>query len=446
MSDQIHTARPLTVLRARGLGGRFSVPSERGLFCLAAMLAVLARGETVIYREANEADGNLEATGKLLAAIGAEPEFADDRWQVNGLGPLGLLEPERRLDFTGASGALPLAMGLVAPYGFTTRFVGERSDTAAPAAVVEALRSIGAEIETRGGRFPISVRGPRTTIPFVWPLAGVPAYKAALLLAALSAPGVSALIESEPAPDHAERLLRHFGAVVDDRENDGGGRTIEITGLAPLGARTLTLAGDPDIAALAVLAGLVVPESDILVENVMLHPAHRAVFGALEEMGGQIDIGNRRSAAGEEVADFRVRHSPLLGIAIPPEGLTPAALMVLAVAGAFAAGETRLPRLGHAGEAALQRRLAEGLANNGATVSLGKTGLAVARPSAGGRLGGGTVSTGGDPLLAAAFMVFGLAAVEQVAIDDDTRMEAAYPGLTRQFETLGAEFLQGWAA
>ncbi|MEO8883861.1 MAG: 3-phosphoshikimate 1-carboxyvinyltransferase [Devosia sp.] len=446
MSDQIHTARPLTVLRARGLGGRFKVPSERGLFCLAAMLAVLARGETVLYREANATDGNLEATRKLLVAIGAEPEFSDDRWQVNGLGPLGLLEPERRLDFTGATRALPLAMGLVAPYGFTTRFIGERSDTAAPNRVVEALRSIGTEIETRGGRFPISVRGPRSAIPFAWPLAGEPAGKAALLLAALSVPGVSTLIESEPAPDHPERLFRHFGAAIGESESDSGPRTIEIAGLPALGARTLTLAGDPDIAALAVVAGLIVPESDILVENVMLHPAHRAVFSALEEMGGQIDIRNRRSAAGEEVADFRVRHSPLLGIAVPPDGLTSAALIVLAVAGAFAAGDTRLPRLGYAGEAVLQRRLAEGLANNGAAVSLGKTGLVVARPSAGGRLGGGTVSTGGDPLLTAAFMVFGLAAMEQVAIDDDTRMEAAYPGLTRQLETLGAEFLQGWAA
>jgi len=445
MSDQIHTARPLTVLRARGLGGRFRVPGDRGLFCLAAMLAVLARGESVLYREANDSDGDLASVQKLLLAIGAEPEFSDDRWQINGLGALGLLEPEKRLDFTGAGRALPLAMGFVAPYGFTTRFIGERSDTTAPVAVVEALRSIGTEIESRGGRFPISVRGPKTTIPFSWPLTAGSSEKAAALLAALSVPGVSTLTESGPAPDHAERLLRHFGAVVDVGANDNR-RTIEITGLPTLGARTLTLAGDPDIASLAVLAGLVVPESEILVENVMLHPAHRAVFNALEEMGGQIDIRNQRTTAGEEIADFRVRHSPLLGIAVVPDGLTPAATMVLAIAGAFAAGVTRLPRLGHTGETALLRRLAESLANNGATVSLDKTGLTVGRPPAGSRLGGGTVATGGDPLFAAAFTVFGLAAVEQVTIDDETRMEAAYPGLMRQFEMVGAEFLEGWAA
>src|ERR1700709_2773322 len=101
MSDQVHTARPLTVLRAPGLGGRFKVPSEAGLFCLAAMLGVLARGETVIYRAIKEADSSLDATRKLLVAIGAEPDFSDDRWQINGLGPLGLLEPMRPLDFSG---------------------------------------------------------------------------------------------------------------------------------------------------------------------------------------------------------------------------------------------------------------------------------------------------------------------------------------------------------
>ena len=443
MSDQVHTARPLTVLRAPGLGGRFKVPSEPGLFCLAAMLAALARGETVIYRDIGEAESNLEATQSLLVAIGAEPEFLDDRWQINGLGPLGLLEPMRPLDFSGASLALPLAMGLVAPYDFVARFTGERSGTAAPVAVVEALRSIGAEIETRAGRFPIRVKGPRSTIPFRWPIDdSVGPAKAALMLAALSIPGVSIFSEREPAPDHAERLFRHFGATVEA----GDRRTIEITGLPALGARTLTLGGDPDIAALAVVAGLIVPDSEILVENVLLHPAHNAVFMALEEMGGQIDIRNRHSAAGEEVADLRVRHSPLLGVAVAPEGLAPAAILPLAIAGAFAAGETRLPRLGFAGEAALHRRLVESLAGNGATASANKDGIRVGRPSAGGRLGGGTVSTGGDPLLAAAFTVFGLAAAEQVTIDDDSRMEAAYPGLVRRFEALGAEFFQGWAA
>ena len=449
MPDQASSARPLTALRSRALRGRFKVAPEPMLFALAAMLAALARGDSVLFHDAAEFDPDLAATQHLLEAVGAPPQISDDRWEIAGLGPRGLLNPERPLDFAGAGRAAPLAMGLLGPYGFGAEFVGEDPGRGGPLTpVIEALRGLGIDIrEQRSGKLPLRLQGPRTPVPFIarLPRPSLEA-KAALLLAALALPGISTLVEVQPAPDHAERLLRYFGAHIVETTAMDGSRSLEIVGMPPLGARTVTIAGDPDLAAFPLVAALVVPDSDVIIENVLLHTARNSVLSALEEMGGSIEITDRRMAAGEEVADLRVRHSPLLGTSIDPRGLSPAAVPPLAIAGAFAAGETRIPMLGFAGEAALHEALATGLNDNGATARADRNGLVVGRPRPGGKLGGQTLLTGGNPYLAAAFAVFGLAAAEQVTIADETAFSAAFPEMVAGLESLGASFYRRWAA
>ena len=173
-----------------------------------------------------------------------------------------------------------------------------------------------------------------------------------------------------------------------------------------------------------------------------MHPARLAVLTALREMGGSIELIDRRLSGGEDVADLRVTHSPLLGIEVDPRGLTPAAIPPLAVAGAFAAGQLRLPRLGFSGEPALHKTLAEMLSANGATAGADARGLSIGRPARGGRLGGERINAGGDPFLAAAFVVFGLGAAEQVTLEDDGPLQAAFPDLIGGLEALGAEFFR----
>ncbi|MDR3475382.1 MAG: 3-phosphoshikimate 1-carboxyvinyltransferase, partial [Devosia sp.] len=369
ISDQQSADRPLTVLRSgRGLRGRFRVAPDPMLFSLAALLGALARGVTVLYHGAEDMGPSLAATRELLKAVGAPPEVSNDRWEINGMGPLGLLQPDKPLDFTGAREATPLALGLFGSYAFPTRLIGETAPGGAPLSpTINALHGIGVDIrEQRTGRLPIGIHGPRTPVPFVARLPPAAAEaKAGLLLAALGLPGISTLVEPHPTPDHAERLLRHFGGSVIETTGLDGARSLAIAGLPALGARTLEIAGDADLATIALVAALIVPNSDVLIENFPLHPARLALLSTLEDMGGMVEILDRRLSAGEEVGDLRVAHSPLLGLAIEPRGLTPAAIPALAVAGAFAAGETHLPRIGFAGEAALHERLAAALAANG---------------------------------------------------------------------------------
>ena len=377
-SDAQTAERPLTILRSRPLRGRFKVGPDPLLFALAAMLGALSRGTTVLYHDAVDIDANRRATLDLLREVGAAPEVADDRGVIHGLGALGLLEPERPIDFSGAVRAAPLALGLLGPYGFASRLIGDMPPGSPPLSpAIAALRTLGIDIrEQKTGKLPVTVRGPRTAVPYIarLPQASIEA-KAAMLLAALGIPGVSTLTEVEPTTDQPERLVRHFGAGVAESEGANGERTLEVP-------------GDPDLVAFPLLAALIVPESDVLIENVPVHPARLAVLTALREMGGSIELIDRRLSGGEDVADLRVTHSPLLGIEVDPRGLTPAAIPPLAVAGAFAAGQLRLPRLGFSGEPALHKTLAEMLSANGATAGADARGLSIGRPARGGRLGG----------------------------------------------------------
>jgi len=434
-------ARPLTATPGRALKGRFRVRGEPNLTTLMLLLASLARGTTVIYADTSAPAPEVAAALALLADLGASPETHDDRWQVSGLGALGLLAPSRGLQFSGAPRLLPLALGLLAPYDFAARFEAGPG-LGVPPALIEALRGLGTTVDAvRTGQLPLTLRGARLGMPFVWRAPAAPGdnWVEAMLLAGLGLPGRSRLEGLAVLPEPALRLFRHFGAdIVDFADANGLGLTI--AGLPKLGARTLAPAGDPDIAALAIVAGLVVPGSDLVVENVPLAVARGGLVTALTEMGGKIQQLERRPAAGEEVVDLRVRHSALLGITVKATGLAPADLAPLAVAAAFAAGTTRLPRLGPTDKGERHQQLAAALSINGATALVDAGGLMVGRPRAGGRLGGSRVEAGRDARFGAAMLVLGLGAAEPVSIADESPLRAALPDWLGSLEALGAQF------
>src|SRR5690606_34543853 len=100
--------------------------------------------------------------------------------------------------------------------------------------------------------------------------------------------------------------------------------------------------GDPSSAAFFVVAALIVPGSDLTIENVGLNPTRAGLFEVLRQMGGSIEELDRREVGGEPVADLRVRHSLLEGIEVDPT-LAPSMIdefPVLFVAAALARGRT----------------------------------------------------------------------------------------------------------
>ena len=127
-----------------------------------------------------------------------------------------------------------------------------------------------------------------------------------MLLAGLNARGVTTVIEAQASRDHTEKMLAHFGAEV-TVTTEGEGRRIDLVGRPELRPATVIVPADPSSAAFPIVAALIVPGSDIVVEGVMMNPLRTGLLTTLLEMGADIEALDRRTEGGEQVADLRVR-------------------------------------------------------------------------------------------------------------------------------------------
>jgi 3-phosphoshikimate 1-carboxyvinyltransferase len=442
-------ARPLSARRSGPLSGRFRVPGDKSISHRAFMFGAMARGETVI-------EGLLEgedvlATGRAMAALGARLEKRGSRWHVEGVGVGNFREPAGDLDFGNSGTGVRLAMGLAGTHPFVTRFVGDASLSSRPMRrVLDPLRAIGVEVvEHRDNRLPIALRGPRHPSPIRYrvPMASAQV-KSCVLLAGLAIPGTTTVIEPVMTRDHTEKMLAGFGADIAVETDAAGVRTIVVEGLPDLRGQPVVVPGDPSSASFAVVAGLIVPGSDIVIENVLMNPTRTGLITTLIEMGADIALLAPRQSGGEDVADLRVRHSALRGVTVPA-GRAPSMIdeyPVLAVAAAFAEGDTTM--LGveelRVKESDRLAATARGLEANGIDCTEGPDTLLVRGR---GRVpGGGTVETHLDHRIAMSFLVLGMGSDQPVTVDDETMIATSFPNFVPGLTALGAQFEPARAA
>ncbi len=426
------------------LRGRFRPPGDKSISHRAFLFGLLACGETMV-------EGLLEGddvlrTGQACAALGASVErLAPGRWRIRGPGLGALVPPRDTLDFGNAGTGSRLTMGVVGGHGITATFDGDASLRKRPMnRILEPLKLMGAEVlaEAGGGRCPITLKGARDPAPILYrtPVASAQ-IKSAVLIAGLNARGVTTVIEAEASRDHTEKMLAHFGAEVTVTP-EGGGRRIDLVGRPELKARPVVVPADPSSAAFPIVAALIVPDSDIVVEGVMTNPLRSGLLTTLLEMGADIALLDRRVEGGEEVADLRVRASALKGVDVPAAR---APLMideypVLAVAAAYAAGTTRMRGLHElrVKESDRLAAVAAGLAAAGVAHAIEGDDLIV--EGAGAPKGGGLVATHMDHRIAMSFLVMGLASREPMTVDDDAMIATSFPSFRSAMEGLGARF------
>ncbi len=430
----------------RPLGGSVRVPGDKSISHRALMLSALAVGETRITGLLEGED--VLATAAALGAMGVDVKREGDTWRVCGVGLGGLCKPTSALDMGNAGTAARLLMGVVAGHPFGATFKGDASLSRRPMGrVTDPLQQMGAGVDAaEGGRLPLSITGLAEPLPIEYELP-VPSaqVKSAVLLAGLSAPGETVVIETEPTRDHTENMLTHFGADVVLSETPDGGRRITLTGQPELVARDLVVPGDISSAAFPMVAALVVAGSDVTLEGVGVNPLRNGIVETLVEMGASIEMKNHRTEAGEAVADLHIRHikaSPLNAVTVPP-GRAPAMIdeyPVLAVAAAMANGTTRMEGLGElrVKESDRLAAMVEGLAASGVAVQAGDDWLEVT--GTGGQLvpGGATIATNLDHRIAMAFLVLGLVAAKPITVDDATPIETSFPGFGPLLAGLGA--------
>src|SRR6202521_2788933 len=435
---------PLTSRKSPALKGRLRVPGDKSSSHRALILGALTVGETRITGLLEGED--VVNTANAMRALGAGVEGTGaGAWRVHGVGVGGFAQPSAPLDFGNSGTGCRLVMGAVGGCPITATFDGDASLRKRPMRrVLDPLERMGARTlaQSDGGRLPLTLKGATDPIPIVYePPAASAQLKSAVLLAGLAAPGETVVAEMEATRDHTERMLRHFGASVRVEAQGPHGRRVTLKGQPELVPAPVAVPADPSSAAFPLVAGLLVPGSELVLEAVMMNPLRTGLLATLAEMGADIEVLARRSEGGEEVADLRVRASPLQGVEVPPER-APSMIdeyPVLAVAAAFAQGTTRMRGLAElrVKESDRLAAVAAGLAANGVAHEIAGDDLIV---HGRGRVrGGGTVATHMDHRIAMAFLVMGLASDRPVAVDDASFVATSFPGFVELMGKLGAD-------
>ena len=434
---------PLTSSLGSPLTGTIRVPGDKSISHRSLMFGALAVGRTTVKGLLESED--VLATANAMRAVGAKIEkHADGSYTVDGIGLGSLLEPEHVIDFGNAGTGVRLTMGIFGSHNIAATFVGDASLSGRPMGrVLNPLREMGTNVIARDGdRLPASIRGAEQALPISYrvpmPSAQV---KSAVLLAGLNAPGETTVIEPIPTRDHTEKMLKGFGAEISVSLNEAGERVIRLKGQPELKPQDIDVPGDPSSAGFPLVAALIIPGSDVTIENVLLNEHRTGLITTLIEMGGNIEIVNRRETGGEEVGDLKVKASQLKGITVPA-GRAPSMIdeyPVLAVAAAFAEGDTFMPGLEElrVKESDRLAAVARGLEANGIPCVETEDTLTVTGGA--NAIGGGTVTTHLDHRIAMSFLVLGMAAHKPVTVDDGAVIATSFPTFTSLFEGLGAK-------
>jgi len=321
-----------------------------------------------------------------------------------------------------------MMMGVCAGANLQAQFDGDASLRRRPMEPVAAqLRAFGARIETTNGTLPACVEGtnaPQTRrFILVSPSAQI---KTALLLAGVFANTSVATLGDKGSRDHTERLLRYFGA---DITFDAS--SVELRSM-PTEFRDVNVAGDFSAAAFFIVAASIAPGSSIVVEGVGVNPSRTGLLDALVQMGANIQLQNRREICGEPVADIAVESAQLHGIAVSSDVALRAIdeILVLAVAAAFAQGETRITGVRELRTKESDRVAAIERLLNAAGIAVESLPNGIAIRGGAPHCSGELVETHGDhrTAMAAAALAAGAG---PIAIDDESSIDVSFPSFTQ---------------
>ncbi len=435
---------PLTLIsqKVQGLCGKVDIPGDKSVSHRALMLSSLCVGQSTV-------EGLLEAedvlsTAASLRQLGADI-YKDETgiWHVWGRGMGGLAEPESVLDMGNAGTGARLMMGIVAAHGFNSFFTGDASLCKRPMArVTEPLKQMGADFVSKsGGRLPLVVKGSDRLIPITYEMPVASAQvKSAILFAGLNTDGVTTIVEPIPCRDHSEKMIKGFGGDISVEPNPTGGNVIKITGKRELVPQHVIVPKDPSSAAFAIVAGLIVPDSEIELNDIMYNPLRCGLIEVLKDMGGDIEIHNQRETAGETLVDIKVKTSLLKGIEVSAE-IAPSMIdeyPILAIAASLAEGKTIMKGLTElkVKESDRFNAIINGLIVCGIKVEAKDDEITVYGSK--NIQGGATIKANLDHRMAMSFLIMGMVSKEKITIDDASSIATSFPNFVELFNQIGA--------
>lgn len=442
---------------ARGLRGTLTPPPDKSISHRAAIFAAIGEGPSRLEGYLDAAD--TRSTLAAVATFGAEVTEHGASRAPGGIdvtvAGIGLRGPAANagagpvaIDVGNAGTLLRILPGWLAGQRAGEWVLdGDESIRRRPVdRIVEPLSFMGARLAARDERLPpLAVRGSLLVgIEYRLPVASAQV-KSAILLAGLLAEGETSVVEPSPSRDHTERMLRACGA---DVSSEPAGTSIAVRGELParritvrpaerLDQGELSVPADFSSAAFWIVAGLVVPGSEVRLENVGINPTRIGLLGILTRMGAAIEVIETAPAGGESRATITARHGPLEATRVH-KGEVPLAideLPLVALAGCFAEGETVVTgaeELRHK-ESDRIATVVDGLGALGAEIEATEDGFVV---TGAGELRGGTLEAAGDHRLAMLGAVAGLASREGVEVRGFDAAGVSYPGFERDLRSL----------
>lgn len=292
-----------------GLKGTVTIPADKSVSHRAVMFASLANGKSVIKNFSKGQDPL--SSLKVCKALGIDAEFKDNLI-IKSSGNLSA--PSEALDCGNSGTTMRLMSGILAGQNFISTLIGDESLSKRPMKrIIEPLSLMGAEIAADNFKAPLTIYGKKLhPIDYVSKLASAQV-KSCILLAGLNVDGKTTFTEPYISRNHTEIMLKYMGANISVDKNTV---TVEKSQLEP---RTIEVCGDISSAAYFIVAGLIVPNSKIILKNVGLNPTRTGILEVAEKMGGNIEILDKRNISGEDVGDIQISYSDLKSCVIEGE-------------------------------------------------------------------------------------------------------------------------------
>jgi 3-phosphoshikimate 1-carboxyvinyltransferase len=415
------------------LSGEIVIPGDKSISHRSVMFGAIAHGMTTVTNFLPGDD--CLSTISCFRKLGVKIEENKHKITIFGKGFEGLSEPTEVLDVGNSGTTIRLILGILAGRPFCTSLVGDQSIGKRPMTrVTEPLKSMGAHIDGRnnGGYTPLSIRGGGLTpIRYALPVASAQV-KSALILAGLQADGMTKIIEPSATRDHTERMIRHFGGEI--KMEDG---TITVMGGQRLSAANIHVPGDISSAAFFLVAGAIVPKSEIILKNVGLNPTRTGIIEVMNEMGADLELISSHDSAFEPFGDMKIKASNLNSTVIEGD-LIPKLIDEIPIIALLAtqANGTTVIKDAHELRVKETNRIdtvVQELSKLGANIKATEDGMIINGPTP---LSGAVVSSHGDHRIGMMLSIASLIANGETILDNPEAISVSYPDFFTHLNTI----------
>jgi len=410
--------------QVKKLSGELSIPGDKSISHRSIMFGAIAKGTTTVsnFLTGEDCLSTIACFQKLGVTINQQENFVE----IIGKGFEGLKEPTELLNVGNSGTTIRLMLGILSGRPFFAALEGDASIAKRPMTrVTDPLREMGASIDGRvNGKFtPISVRGGSLNgFTYELPMASAQV-KSAILLAGLQASGTTTVIEPSRTRDHTERMIRQFGGEVTI-----DGLAVSVKGGQSLKATHVHVPGDISSAAFFLVAGAIVPNSEVTLRNVGLNPSRTGIIDVMVDMGADLHVSSEELEAAEPVADLTIKPSSLRATTIEGD-MIPRLIDELPIIALLATQAEGITVIKDAEELKVKETnridtVVHELKTLGAKIEATDDGMII---YGGSKLHGGRVNSHGDHRIGMMLAIASLISDGEVILENEEAISVSYP-------------------